>query len=323
MSRAEEWHYLEDSEEIATRGSFKKMLVVTNYQTSGINAQVGSHAEIIPWKARRDPLALDYVNKYSIWVGSGGIHEGKRLTLNQGFALAKKQLNTIDIGIQTIAGGLYAKGTVNYATVFNNGHAPFNEGFIQTRIAEWPAFASRMGSDVNLASFKASALAIGVSLDGMRTAQSGSISNTNVFTGDLEAARVALCTMDYRNLGQYMDAYHNNHAMIRALCDTETIREHLQSKFTGTLTIDEVEGVLKHGFLVTDTFTAENTSDAPYAIHLGSVAHGVDSATITVLPHTKITVAISDFGPIDLNMHRFLTVTNLSHILISHYIIQL
>ena len=323
MSAEREWHYLEDSEEIATRGNFKKMLVVTNYQTSGINAQVGLHPELIPWKARRDPLALDYVNKYSIWTGSGGIHEGKKLTLSQGLALAKKQLSTIDLGIQTIPGGLYAKGTANYVTVLNHGHFPFNEGAIETRIAEWPAFASRMGSDINLAPFKTSALAIGVSLNGMRTSQTGSISSTGVFSGDLEAARVALCTMDYRNLGQYMDVFHNNHPLILALCDTETIREHLQSKFTGILQVDEVEGVLKHGFLATDTFTAENTTDAAYSINLGSTAHGVDSVTITILPHTKVTITISDFGPIDLNLHRFLTVKNLSHAILSHYSIQL
>jgi hypothetical protein len=58
-----EWHYLENSEEIATRENFKKMMKITNYQTSGINAQVLLHPEIILWKARRDPFAFRLCHK--------------------------------------------------------------------------------------------------------------------------------------------------------------------------------------------------------------------------------------------------------------------
>ena len=318
-----EWHYLENSEEVATRGNYKKTLVIEKYQTAGINTQVLLHSEIIPWKARRDPLALDFVNKYNIYTGSGGIHEGQKLSLNQRFSLATKQLNTIDLGIQTIPGGEYAKGTPNYVTVLPDGHFRFTSEGIEIRINEWAAFAGRMGSDVNLAPFKTQALAINVSLDEIRTPQKGSISSTKVFSGDVEAARIALTTMDYRNLGQYMDVFHDNHPLILALCDTETIREHLQSKFTGTLAPSEVEGILKHGFLDTDTFTAENTTAAPQALYLASTVHGTDSTVIMVPANSKITVTISMFGAIDLNIHRFLTIVNMSGAIASHFIIQL
>ena len=323
MSELLEWHYLLNSEEIATRESFKKMLVIDNYQTAGLNFQVGAHGVLAPWIARRLPFSTAFRNDYNFWTASGGIHEGQSLTLAQRFTLATKQLNTIDLGIQTIPGGQYAKGTPNYVTVLMDGHYKFTTGAIETRINEWQSFADRMGTDINLAPFKIQAMAIFVSLTGIRNSQTGSISNTNVLSSNLETSRVNLANIDYRNLGCYMDAFWDNHALILALCDTETIREHLQSKFTGTLTISEVEGILKHGFLDTDTFTAENTTDAPYALNLGSVAHGTDSTQIIIAPHTKVTITISMFGAIDLNLHRFLTVTNLSGAIASHYIIQL
>jgi hypothetical protein len=316
-----EWHYLSNQMEVSTRGNYKKALVIENYETAGLITQVTLNPALGPLITRRDPLALAFREAYTAWSASGGIHEGQSLTLDQRLTLATKQLNTIDLGIQLTPG--YEKGTPAYKTLFVDGHYSFNAGGIETRIAAWDTFQSNMGTVVALAGFKTQAIAIHTDLQSIRTGQSGSIGNTGTLSGNLETARINLANMDYRNLGFCMDNFFGNNALMLALFDTNTIREHLQLIFTGHLIGAEMEGIMKHGFLSSDIFTAESNGAADIGLYLASTVHGTDSAMVKIDANTSNPVNISQFGAIDLNIHRFLNVVDLSPTLGTQYIIHL
>ena len=292
-----------------------------NYQTAALIQQVITYPILGPLITRRDPLALAFRNDSTSWGGAGGIHEGQSLTMAQRLTLATKQLGTMDLGFQTTPG--YEKGTPGHLTLLPDGHFPFTNLGIDERIAQWDILQNNMGSVGVLAVFKAQAIAIHTSLVNIRTGQSGSIGNTGVLSGNLETSRVNLANMDYRNLGFCMDNFSDNHPLIYALFDTETIREHHQLIFTGTLIESEMEGVLKHGFLSSDSFNAKSNGLANIGIYLSSTAHGTDSTMVTIPANTQRSVNISEFGAIDLNTHRFLNVVNLSTLVVTQYIIHL
>jgi hypothetical protein len=316
------WHLLENQMLNSTNESYKKSIVIDRFHMSNLIRVAGTNVEYIPIRDRYQLVSTPLNELYAGWKSAGNIQVGQTLNVNQQLALGSKQVSVMSKTISLIAG--YEIGSVGYRTVFTHGLYPFNTGGVEEIIAAYSTLASNMGSVLVLAPFKAQALTIFEGLTADKTVQTGAKGGTSTGSSNLDTARINAMNMQQRDLGFGLDNTYNDHALIQSMFDVETMQESHQSLFTGHLISLETEGILKHGFLSSDSFGAKSNGASAIGLWLGSAPLAKDSTMVTINANENREVLITEFGVgLDLNIHRDLTVQCLSTTLETQYRIQL
>lgn len=301
------WRYLFNQFNTATAVSFKKALTLSTYHDASLQALAATNAAFEPIYERYHPLHLVLETQYSAWRSAGGAQQGQTLGLEQQFNGVYGQLDDWDIAIQVV----YRKTTPRYKAIFPNGRKPFRQGSMDQRINAFNTLSVNIGDDAALATIKAQADAAYATLNELRDSQQMAKSNLKGGSSELDEARIAAMDMQYRNLGFVMDNFYDDReTLCNRLFDLQTLREGEQSSFTATLDPEETEAVLVHHFLSSDQFRCRIDTDGPVSLYLASSAGATDSAAATLSSPAEALVPLSAFGPVDLNVHRYLTAVN-------------
>lgn len=198
-----EWHYLNNQFDNATLDSFRLMLTVTNDHYAKLVAQQAD-ADILVLKDRTEPVHQNYLDGYSSWKSAIGFYKGST-NLMEG--LLKELSSTKARNWDTAIMVEYDKGTPEHMTLLPNGHAPFQEGTMDERIAAVKTLGEALDLYPALATLKTAVDAYHTTLKNARDGQQAKEQLKDQASTDLEAARKAIAWMMYRNLGSLMDKF--------------------------------------------------------------------------------------------------------------------
>ncbi len=285
----QEWKYLTNQFEIATRDSFKKALKLSNYHDSALFMAKNSDPVFQVLYDRYHPLHINYTNSYSNWQSIGGGREGDTLNVNQQLDLALLKIDDWDVAIQVV----YKKNTPRYKAIFPNGRKPFNEGGLDSRINAFLTLSINIGLDAALTAVKAEVDATYSVLDTARDEQEGAKADTTVGSGKVNTDRIAAMNMQYRNTGWVMDnMFDNRFTVADALFDEETLRKNLQTIFTGTLHPEEKRAVLTRTLLPDDGMHIKIEGEGAVAFYLASQKNGTDSTPVIAAANGDIKIIV-------------------------------
>jgi hypothetical protein len=315
-----QWKYLDIQFIVATRDNYKKAVKLSNYHDAALNVAKNTEALLVPVYNRYHPLHLTLNLEYDEWKSAGGAQEGQTLNVKQVLAAGLAEIDIWDPQIQV----LYPKTTPRYKSIFPDGRKPFNSGSITDRVNAFNTLSLNIGADVALAAIKAQVDARYIALDTAHDTQEAAKGTTKAQSAQVEVARIAAMNMQYRNLGFVMDTYFDRlEEMADMLFDQQTLRDHRQTEFTGTLDPNETKAVLVRTFLADDELKLKSNGNADIKFYLASSSGATNSTAVSVLANQEITIQISAFNVPDYGTHRFLTAVNQSNSEITQYIVEI
>ena len=304
-----QWHYLVNQFLNATFENFKKALKLSNYHDARLKKKMDDNPgdpDFATLYNRYHILHLAYVDAYNQWKLSGGVQGGQTLNMTQLLLLLITKINKWEGKVS----GEFEKTSVEYKTLFPNGKYPFNSGAMDTRIAAVLTLGSALTPYGALAAVKADVDAFYTLLDAARDTQEGAKGGTKDLSTVVEQNRVLTMTGQYQNLGFLMNKFAATPLVIAPFFELNILRNHLQVLFTGTLDANETEPVLIHTFVGDDELRVKLEGNNMAEMFLASTPGGTDSQPILVQPDTDLKHQISEFGPLDLGVHRYITFRN-------------
>jgi hypothetical protein len=316
------WQYLFNQFLNATRDNYKKAVQLSDYHDADLQKKQLTEPLLVPIYARYHPLHLILVDEYAKWKTAGGSQEGQTLNVGQMLDLACGQLPQWELTVQ-ILGPQFMKGTPNFKSIFPNGRKSFTSGSIKDRIEAFDSLAKNLQPFSGLSSLMAIVSTTYINLDAARHDQEGAKGTVKADSGNVELARVAAMTMQWRNLGFAMDNFWDKPNYIESLFDLPTLRSGSQREFTGRLDPLEIEAVLKHTFHSDDELLLKNVGDADITFYLSNTPHGAQGIGITVAANTEMHISVNQFDVPDYSTYRFLTAINQSKNTITKYVVEL
>ena len=154
------------------------------------------------------------------------------------------------------------------------------------------------------------------------TSQKGSLSNTSGFSNGVENARVTMCTELYSVLGKLMSIYKTNPKDIEQYFDLQSIRNHEQTLFKGTLHPSELSLVMTHTFEAGEQIKLVNKGTTKLRFGLCPLAVSpIDQTTfIDLNANDEIIVDAVQLGDVS---YRFLKVENLEAVAGNKFVVML
>lgn len=311
------WKYVDNQFVLETAKSYKKAFKMSNYHDSALAKAAASDPIFIPIYNRYHPLHEAFRQKYNEWVSAGGTQESQSLNVKQQLKLALEKIDDWDVAIQV----LYKKTTVRYKAIFPDGRKPYNRGGVDLRINAFDILSINIGADPALATVKAEVDATYLLLDAARDNQEGAIADTKHGSGNVETARIALMTMQYRDMAWVLDNFYDSRSnLCTDLFDLSTLRGHQQTSFNATLAVSENKPVLTRTFVADDFLRLKVDGPGPVMFYLASTVGGTDSTAVTRTTNHDQKAEMSEFGITDYGTHRHLTAINnsgaVTHILV-------
>jgi hypothetical protein len=300
------WNFLINTFLVITEGSYRTAKKLGDYT---LNALLSHNADpvIANLHTSLKPFVDSYNSAYNTWLSKLGTQKSltNDLTINLKL-LQSAKIKQWDIAVQ----GQFLEGTTKYIAIFPNRRSPFQQGSQEDRLAAVEALSIALAGIASLATTKTDVDAFIAMLKASFVVQKGSLSNTSGFSNNVENARVAMCVELYGVLGQLMSKYKTNPKDVEQYFDLETIRNHEQTLFKGTLHPSEVELVMTHTFATGEQVRLINKGATKLRFALCPLANSPIDDTINkiVLPNDETIVDISELGDIT---NRFLKVENM------------
>lgn len=293
----------------ATKTSYKKTLKLSNYHDSALQRAAASDPAFVPIYDRYHTPHENFKQKYNEWISAGGSQEGQTLNVKQQLKLAKAKVGDWDIDIQVV----YKKTTPRYKSIFPDGRKPFNRGGLDDKINAFDILSRNIGTDPALTAVKTDVDATYLLLDTARDSQEGAKADKKHGSGNVETARVAIMTLQYRNAAWVLDNFYDTRvSLCTTLIDLETLRDKQQTHFTLTLGIGDTKPVLVRTFVADDELRLKVDGDGPVVFYLASTPGGTNSSPVTRNSNQDAKATISEFNVPDYGSHRYLTVVNQS-----------
>lgn len=296
------WIFIQNPFLNATESSYLNAMGISTYHDSAL-AKVVSDAFFAALYASFHPLHLAYKTAYDSWVAQGGEQQSDTLTVEQLLRLLFAKIGQWDIKIQN----QYPINTAGYKRLLPNRRKPFQRGGQIERIAAVKALSQNIGDDTSLAAVKTDVDNFEAQINEALKTQKGSISATKNMSTELEAARVAMCTGMYANLGALIQKYAATSDRIEHFFDLQAIRNMQQISFTGSLKAGEVYSIVKHTFGADDELWLSNSGNAMLKFYLSNTRNGSPDGTFVTLPKGEIVVKASELGKLT---DTYLTVQN-------------
>lgn len=288
-----EWNYVINSFMVVGAKNYKKAVRLAMYTYAQLLERAGQPFFDQQKEILETPNG-DLSNKFGLWKSQGGFQKGATLTLDQLLVLMTGKINDFDYSIQSV----YRRGTPQYMTLFPQGHKPFGTGEKDSRINAVKTLGITLEAYAPLSATKILVDAYWNQLNTARTNQEGQIGNTNTGSDNVQIAAETAMTALYKILGNCMSEYAADPHQITPLFDLQTLRDHSQTVFTGTLDGNEDESVFEHTMLADDELKLQSTTAEAvgfYFSHTG-VPGVEDSTLITVAGNSELIVNRSDFG---------------------------
>lgn len=300
-----EWNFLINTFLIITVKSYRTAKKLGDYTLSALLSK-DSDPAISLLAFNLEPFVTNFNTAYTNWLSKIGTQKSHTNELSNNLKLlSSTKIKQWDIAVQ----GQYIEGTSQYIAIFPNHRRPFQQGSQEDRMAACEALSLALTGIVPLASTKADVDAFIDTLKANFVTQKGSLSNTGSNSDALDAARQAMCIEMYGVLGQLMSIYKADPSDVRPFFDLETIRNHEQTLFRGTLNANEIELVLTHTFIEGEQVKLANkgTTTLRFALVPLSTSDIAGTTFVDLEPNSETVVLASELGNL---ANRFLKVLN-------------
>jgi hypothetical protein len=311
------WIFLDNPMINTTNNSYRLAVRISTKHDSALLAG-NADAYINSLYTVYHPLHLVLMDAYNAWVGQGGLQQGKTLNLKQLLKqLSNTKINAWDAAIQVV----YAVDTPQYMGLLPNGHKPFQSGTQTKRMAAVSGLIDAIGSDAALAAVKAVIVAFNTQLVNANTSQKGSISTTRTLSDGVDAARIAMCTAQFADLGSMINHWPDATENMEQYYDLEAIRKGQQVFFTNSVKAKKIKFIVKRTFIDTDKVRLTNTGTVPLQFYLSeNKTNPAPGTAIHVDPGTEREVFAPELGLIT---HTHLLVYNPDAVSTGYYEVEL
>lgn len=272
------WIYIQNPFLNATNGSFLNAMSISTYHDSALAAANGD-VSISALYTLFHPLHVAYKTAYEQWLTQGGTQQSETLNLNQLLILLKSKIKQWDIKIQNV----YPQDTAAYKALLPNRRTPFLMGGQTERISLVKSLSDAIGSDSELVTVKADVDNFCEQLEDALTTQKGSISSTKSLSAGVEAARVAMCTGMYSNLGALIQKNASTPERIERYFDMKSVRNAQQVLFTGHVKAGGIHTIVKHTFDEEDELLLTNNGSTPLTFYLATGKNAQPGETVFIL----------------------------------------
>ena len=298
------WTFTSNPFDNSTKGSFKKMLIISTYTDATLHAH-NSDPAIAPLYTVYHPLHLAYVDKYDLWIESGGLHKGATVGLTD---LLAQLSNPLIEDWDTAISQFYHKGSARHTELLPDGHAPFQAGSKETRINAVKSLVIAMGTDTNLTALKVTVNAFYNTLIAARDSQQGRIGGTGDLSALVEAARLACAQGLMKAYGGLVVLYFTDLKKIEPFFDLETIQSKPQKEYYRHITAGTSQYIFSHSFKEADKMKVKNTGTVDLRIFLSHHKTGILQAGTLVPAGSEMEITGSQLG--DIKSNRYVIVTN-------------
>lgn len=298
------WIYANNTFDVQTRNSFKKMLTLTLDHYGKLVLATASNSDFVPLRDDYEPFHLEYQNDYNAWVTAGGVHEGSTLSVEE----LLEQLNTELRSWEATVRYVFPEDSPQERSIFPNKRAPYQTGTYEQRIS------AVKGLSIYLATFVAEPLLVALSttvmdfyntIEAARLAQTGNELGISSRSAALERARINCATAMYGNLGQIMYIYRENPVEIEQFWDLSLLRYTSDNTFSQSVSVDSMSTATvglspaqRDSIDANTNIKITNTSTAPVPLKVGfSTAAGEEPTfTVTVEPEMMRELSASELG---------------------------
>ena len=265
------------------------------------------------------PFVGNFNKAHNKWLTEMGQQMGSSASLTQLLGqLRSEKIRDWDIAIQNV----YKDGTPEYIALFPHHREPFQQGAQMKKLGAVEALETAIGNDADLAVVKADVVAFNTLLKAAYKAQKGKINTTTSNSADVEAARIALAMELYSTLGKLMAHFKENPEQVAIYFDLETIRNHQQKVFKGSLKGGELVLALTHTFAAGDNIKITNRGKTDLKVALLEEVNGtITTVFVTVAANSHKTYLSTDLGNIATN--RYLKILNTSATEAGAYTVEL
>jgi hypothetical protein len=300
------WNYLNNTFLVITEESYRTAKKLGDYTLAALQAK-NSDPVIGPLATAFKPYVDNFNAAYNNWLSKLGVQKSFTSDLMVNLKLLSSyKIKQWDIAIQ----GQFLEGSTKYISILPNHRTPFQNGSQEDRLAACDALSIALTGITALATTKTDVDAFIVTLKASFNAQKGSLSNTVTNSDNLDTARINMCIELYSILGKLMSIYKTKPTDAQQFFDMETIRNHEQTLFKGTLHPNELELILTHTFEDGEQIRLVNKGATPLRFALLPLATSVmDEATSfqEVAPNDEDIITVSSLGNL---ANRFLKVLN-------------
>ena len=253
------------------------------------------------------PTVDTFNNRYTDWTAQMGAQKGKtsQLTINLK-TLQSQKIENWDIKIQNV----YAQGSPEYIALLPNRRVNFQTGSQEDRINAVKTLGQALTGIASLATVKTDVDAFYTTIKANFDIQKSNLTTTSSASDAVEIARVAVCIELYNVLAQLMSHFKSNPIQADAYFDMQSIRNHEQTFFKGTLHAGELKLAMTHTFIIAENVRLINKGNTALRFGLCPLATSeIDDTTFIDVPaNDEMIVESSLLGDL---ANRFLKVKNL------------
>lgn len=310
------WSFLINPFLVATRGNYEKSVTISTFTDAALHANPAFGSIY----GNYHPAHVALVAAYDAWKTGGGSQKGSTASLKALLKGLTAAVNHWDYLIQGIA----EKGTPAYTAFFPQGHAPFINGKQAMRIGAVHSLSLELAKQTPVPAVKTEVDAYYAQLLAANDTQKGKVSQTDVLSESVEAARIVVCKSLYIALGALMQNLFATPEAIGDYFDLELIRQGPQDEFTGHIEPMAHDTIVKRSFDADDQINLKNTGLVPLTFYLAAVKNGgiPDGVTgITLAPGEETHVPASGLGHPDTD--KYLTVYNAAAIADGNWEVEL
>lgn len=290
-----EWHYLNNQFVNATTGSFRLMLTVTNDHYAKLQAQQAD-PDIAQLLARTGPVHNNFLKRYSAWKGAQGAYKGATQKVD---AMLFELQSTFARQWDTAIMVQYDKGTSEHTTLLPSGREPFQQGTMDERIQAVKTLAEALAPFASLSALETTVDTFHQALKQARDGQQGKEQLSAQSSTDLEAARIEVGIMMYRNLGVLIDKFGSDPLQILNYYELQLLQRGSTQQSS-----EEFEGVvgplqtvnITSGIDPQSTVIITNTGSVVLRFCAAPDATTGCSSTISVAPGAVVEVPGSDLS---------------------------
>lgn len=290
------WSFTENPFDNGTKGSFKKMLIISANTAAKLSGQQ-DNPDILPVHVFFAPQRQQYTAAYTSWKSRKAAYRGAtsrvyRL-LNE---LSSDKIAEFDVRIQVV----YKRGTDEYKALLPVLRRPFQSGEIESRIGALAVLIECIGADAALADVKTDITDFYNSLLEARRTQKGLEGLVSTRSAELELQRIACAQAMYAVTGSLMHIYRNNPSHIAHFFDLVTLRgaypDDDDLEFSGFVNAMQVVNIV-HDFEPGQVFELENNGTVPLVFYTASAAGSAyNGAGVELAPGEKRTVNTDHLG---------------------------
>jgi len=310
------WIYANNTFEVQTRTSFKKMLTLTLDHIAKLSGTAETNPAFVPIRDGYAPLHDAFTAAYAAWKGSEGTHEGSTLNVEDLFLQLNTELRTWEARVRVV----FPEDSPNERSIFPNKRIPFQSGTYEQRISAVKTLYEKLATFIGEPSLIALSTTVNNFYDTIQSArfvQSTNEVGISSRSAALEAARLACAVGMYGNLGQIMYLFRENPVEIEQYWDLSLLRNTTDNTFSQSVSVDTVSTATvglspaqRDSIDANTLIKITNTSTAPVPLKVGfSTAAGEEPTfTATVEPEMMRELSASELGWS--SEKKFLTIRN-------------